>query len=32
MERYVAGRELAVIVALRDDDPSIVLITVFLVS
>ena len=32
MERYVAGRELAVIVALRDDDPSIVLITVFLVN
>ena len=32
VERYVAGRELAVVVALCDEDPSIVLVTVFLVS
>lgn len=32
MERYVAGRELSVIVALCDDDPDIVLVTVYKVS
>ena len=29
MERYVAGRDLAVIVALCDEDPDAVLVTVF---
>jgi hypothetical protein len=32
MERYVAGRELSVIVALCDDDPDIVLVTVYKIS
>ena len=30
MERYVAGRELAVVVALCDEDPDAVLVTVFI--
>ena len=29
MERYVAGRELAVIVALSDEDPDVLVVTVF---
>lgn len=32
MERYIAGRELAVIVALCDDDPNVILVTVYLVG
>jgi hypothetical protein len=32
MERYVAGRELAVIVALSDDDPDLLVVTVFSVG
>lgn len=28
MQRYVAGRELAVVVALSDDDPDVVVVTV----
>ena len=32
MERYVAGRELAVIVALCDEDPDLVVVTVFSVG
>jgi hypothetical protein len=32
MERYVAGRNLGVVVALCDEDPSIVLVTVFLMG
>lgn len=32
IERYVAGRELAVIVALCDEDPNIVLVTVFVTA
>ena len=32
MERYVAGRNLGVVVALCDEDPDIVLVTVFLVG
>lgn len=30
MERYVAGRDLAVVVALCDEDPDAVLVTVFI--
>lgn len=29
MERYVAGRELAVVVALCDEDPDVLVVTVF---
>lgn len=32
MERYVAGRELAVIVALSDEDPDLLIVTVFSVG
>lgn len=32
MERYVAGRNLGVVVALCDEDPDIVLVTVFLMG
>ena len=32
MERYVAGRNLGVIVALCDEDPGIILVTVFLMG
>ncbi|GAB3487640.1 hypothetical protein GCM10027399_01630 [Curvibacter fontanus] len=32
MKRYVAGRELAVIVALCDEDPDLVVVTVFSVG
>lgn len=32
MQRYVAGRELAVIVALCDEDPDILVVTVFSVD
>lgn len=32
MERYVAGRNLGVVVALCDEDPDIVLVTVFLIG
>lgn len=32
MERYVAGRNLGVVVALCDEDPDIILVTVFLMD
>lgn len=32
MERYVAGRELAVVVALSDEDPDLLVVTVFSVG
>ena len=32
MERYVAGRNLAVVVALCDENPDIILVTVFLLG
>ena len=32
MERYVAGRNLGVVVALCDEDPDIILVTVFLIG
>ena len=32
MERYVAGRNLGVVVALCDEDPDLVLVTVFLMD